>query len=140
MAIRINNLGKFCMLMLLVEGPVYGYEMLKRIGATTGRASPGQVYPFLKLLEKNKFVTSKRSGGREKTVYTLTPLGRKFAKGIVGRMGEVLDAALKSKLCTCAHCGCEVYKGTVKRKVRGRERCFCCKSCADSSTARISTH
>lgn len=135
MAIKINNLGKFCMLMLLVKGSVYGYELLKRVRETAGRSSPGQVYPFLKLLEKNKLVTARRAGGREKTTYSLTPAGRKFAAGLVGRMGEVLDAALKSKLCTCAHCGCEVYKGTVRRKVKGLERCFCCEACADSSTA-----
>lgn len=131
MTVKVNNFGKFCVLLLLAERPVHGYELIKRVGERTGgRASPGQIYPFLKLLQKNGFVAPHKSGAREKTTYSLTPKGRKFAKGVLERMGGMLDAALQNRLVPCGHCNCEIYRGGVKRRVAGKEKTFCCEACA----------
>ena len=132
MPVKVNNFGKFCVLLLLAERPVHGYELIKRVGERTGgRASPGQIYPFLKLLEKNGFVASRKSGSREKTTYSLTGSGRNFAESVLDRMEGMLDAALKSRIVPCSHCNCEIYRGSVRRK----GKTFCCEACAGSSKA-----
>ena len=132
-AVKVNNLGKFCALLALLESPAHGYELMKKVGERAGgRASPGQVYPFLKLLQKNGLVVSRKAGSREKTTYSLTQKGKQFASKIIERMGNLLDAALKTKLTKCAHCECEIYRGGVKARKGGREKMFCCGACAGS--------
>jgi PadR family transcriptional regulator, regulatory protein PadR len=75
------SLVKFFVLRVLYDHPSYGYEIIREIGQTTrGFCVPteGAVYPILKEFERDGCVTSEKKvvNGRQRKVYTLTPLGR----------------------------------------------------------------
>ncbi len=75
------SLSKFFILRVLYEEPSYGYEIIRRVaGMTDGFCAPteGAVYPVLKEFERDGCVTSEKRtvNGRQRKVYTLTPLGR----------------------------------------------------------------
>ena len=46
------------------------------------------------------------------------------------RFGDLIDAVIKPKLKICAHCGCEIFKGGYKEKIKGKTLKFCCIYCA----------
>jgi len=130
--IKVNNLIRFYTLMLLSTGPKHGYEVIKNLESHLERkVSASQIYPFLELLKKNGYVEEKKSGAREKKVYSLTASGRSFVKGLLSRFGGLIDIAVESKLNVCS-CGCEIYKGGYESVVNGKKRLFCCRHCADS--------
>jgi PadR family transcriptional regulator, regulatory protein PadR len=100
------SLCKFFILRVLYRGPSYGYEIIQRVSAMTGGfcvPTEGTVYPVLREFERDGCVTSEKQvvGGRERKVYTLTPLGREaFEVGAevwqeavehIHRASEVLD-------------------------------------------------
>ncbi|MBI2970954.1 MAG: PadR family transcriptional regulator [Candidatus Aenigmarchaeota archaeon] len=126
---RVDNLVKLYTLLLLQGRPKHGYELLKTTGERLGRnVSPGQMYPFLKRLQKLGYVRVQESGSREKKAYALTAKGKKFSQLMIGRFSGIMDLALKSRLRTCAHCGCEVYRGGYRKSSRN----FCCRNCAQA--------
>jgi len=130
--IKVNNLIRFYTLMLLSTGPKHGYEVIKNLESHLERkVSASQIYPFLELLKKNGYVEEKKSGAREKKVYSLTASGRSFVKGLLSRFGGLIDIAVEPKLNVCI-CGCEIYKGGYESVVNGKKRLFCCRHCADS--------
>src|SRR6187551_3368499 len=72
------------LLLALREGPGYGRDLIRRVGGRTAgavRLSAARVYPALKALERQKFVTSSvvvprgRRGARSRTYYDLTATG-----------------------------------------------------------------
>lgn len=129
--VKVTNLAKFYSLMLLYEGPKHGYDLIKTVGKKTGRKfSPGQVYPFLSKLEENGFIKVRSEGKREKKVYALTPSGKIFCSEMLHRFSDIISLAIEPNLSKCMHCGCEVYKGGHREKVRGKETVFCCIHCA----------
>jgi len=131
--IKITNMAKFYALLLLYEKPRHGYELIHCIGEKLGeKTGPGQIYPFLKKLQKNGLIVLKKSGKREKKVYALTKEGRAFARGIIERMGNLIDLAVEPKLTVCAHCGCKVYGQFHEESVKGKRLRFCCCPCAES--------
>ena len=131
--VKVNNLVKLHILIALANGKSHGYELMKEVEGRTGKSiSASHVYPFLKELEQEQYITIKETADREKKVYALTAAGRKLAKEVLGRVDDVISFALKSKLITCAHCGCRVYSGEHIEKVKGKELGFCCCHCADS--------
>lgn len=131
--VKIINLIKFYVVLLLSEGPKHGYEIIKEIEEKLKkRASAGQIYPFLKKLEKHGYIKSKRMGKREKRVYHLTKEGKAFVKRILNRFGSLIDIAIEPKLTECAHCGCKVYEGGHREVVKGKKLTFCCEYCARS--------
>ena len=82
--IKVTNLVKFYSVCLLYEGQKHGYELIKTIGKRLSKkVSPGQIYPFLSLLEKEGFVMSGKRGERDKLAYSLTPSGKIFCQKIV---------------------------------------------------------
>ncbi len=122
---RVDNLAKFYMMLALAEGPKHGYELITGIGKRTGkRASPGQVYPFLRLLAEERLVRVRRE--KRKKVYALTAKGRTFSRRLFERFGGLIELAVRPQLCVCVHCRCEVYKGGYVE--HGQE--FCCRACA----------
>ena len=137
--VKITNLVKFYALTLLLEKPRHGYELIKEIGQRMEKnVSAGQIYPFLSLLEKNKFIKSKSLGEREKNVFILTPKGKDFARKMLSRFGSLIELALEPKISVCNHCGCKVFEGAHKEKIQGVLRTFCCCYCAESFKKSIS--
>ncbi len=129
--IKIESLTKFTIMLLLENGPVHGYEIIKYVSSRTGkRLSPSQVYPFLRQLEARGYVSRDSSGTRQRTDYKLTANGKDFVSGLNSKFGEIIDVYMHSRLFTCAHCGCEIYKGGVTRTIKGKKLTFCCESCA----------
>lgn len=70
---------------LLAETPMHGYELRKRLSTTLGtfrRFSYGSLYPALRRMQSNGWVTADdagaatRLGGRSRVVYTLTAEGK----------------------------------------------------------------
>ena len=75
------SLCKFFILRVLYTQPSYGYEIIRKVAGLTENfcvPTEGAVYPVLKEFERDGCVTSEKLivGGRQRKVYTLTPLGR----------------------------------------------------------------
>jgi len=131
--VKVNSLVKLYTLLLLGEGPKHGYELIKSVGLRLGqRISPGLVYPFLESLRKKGLVEGERKGARERRSFRLTPRGRAFVRSLLNRFSGLLEIAIAPKLTECAHCGCKVFEGGVREKVRGKPLRFCCHHCAMS--------
>ncbi|WP_022930495.1 PadR family transcriptional regulator [Patulibacter americanus] len=73
-------------LVLLLEGPMHGYQLLHELHERSGgvwRPSPGSVYPTLKRLAAEGLVTSTESEGRGgRRAHTLTDEGRAEAERV----------------------------------------------------------
>ncbi len=131
--IKITNLVKFYTLLLLSEEPKHGYEIIKKIQERIKkRTSPGEIYPFLKLLKKHGYIEIKKTGKREKKVYHLTKEGENFVKIMLNRFGDLIDIAIEPKLTVCTHCGCKVYEGGYTEAIKNKKLTFCCVHCAHS--------
>jgi DNA-binding PadR family transcriptional regulator len=131
--IKVTNLVKFYAICLLHDGPKHGYEIIKETGSKLDKSiSPGQIYPFLKQLEEKGYIKSGKRGERDKNVYRMTNSGKLFANKMMKRFGDLIDIAIEPRLTVCAHCGCEIYKGGHKEKIRKKELAFCCCHCAES--------
>ncbi|MBP2705749.1 helix-turn-helix transcriptional regulator [Microbispora sp. RL4-1S] len=68
------------LLLLLVEEPRNGYQLIEEIGRRSGgvwRPSPGSVYPALQQMEDEGLVTGEEGGGSR--TYRLTEEGRRRA-------------------------------------------------------------
>jgi DNA-binding PadR family transcriptional regulator len=74
---------KFALLGLLAESPKYGYEIKRRFEGALGNVwsvSYGQLYPTLRRLSEQGWVTKKTEPGKkaaEKNIYSITEKGRK---------------------------------------------------------------
>src|SRR3989344_3936217 len=133
MPVRISSLVKFYAMLLLLEKPKHGYEIMKELEGKIGkRISTSQVYPFLEVLEKGKLIKINKTGMRKKIIYSLTKKGRDFTKKILSRSGDLFYLALKPKISICTHCGCKVIEGGHKEVIKGKNLMFCCHHCAIS--------
>ena len=131
--VKVTNMVKFYAILLLHEKPRYGYELIHNIGEKLEKkVSPGQIYPFLKKLQKNKLIAIKKEGKREKKVYALTKEGKAFSRKMIGRFGGLIEVAIEPKLYVCAHCGCKMYSNYHEEKIKGKKLRFCCCHCAKS--------
>ncbi len=129
--LRVTNMAKFYMLLMLYEKPISGYELIKEVGQKLQRKiSPGQVYPFLAKLQSSGYIKTGTPGAREKKTYSLTTEGKSFVKRMLSHFGELVDIAVEPRLSICAHCGCKVYQGGHREKIKGKDVVFCCVHCA----------
>jgi DNA-binding PadR family transcriptional regulator len=76
--------------------PMSGYEIKSLVDQSTRffwAASYGQIYPELRRLQGAGLIEGKASpqGGRKRTVYRLTPAGRKELRGWLEREPEVFE-------------------------------------------------
>lgn len=134
--VKINSLVKLHTLLLLSQGKMHGYDVMKALRQTLSvPISASQVYPFLALLKKNGCIDNTKAGKRDKKEYFLTPRGKELLRRISARFGAIIDVAMQSKVRRCAHCNCEVYKGGYEEKRKGRLLYFCCMNCAKSYKA-----
>jgi PadR family transcriptional regulator PadR len=93
----LNGVPELVVLQLLSRRPMYGYELLRAIEHTSGRAlefGEGCIYPILHRLEKDGHLGSSREtvGGRSRVVYRILPSGRKRLRGRVAAWQSVAAA------------------------------------------------
>ena len=77
----LNGVPELVILRLLAEQPMYGYELVQRIRASSDEQltfGEGCVYPILHRLEDRGYLVSKREnvGGRSRVVYRVSRQGR----------------------------------------------------------------
>jgi DNA-binding PadR family transcriptional regulator len=131
----LSDFSRFYILIILYEGPCHGYDILGRFKERVGKeVSPSLVYPFLQQLEQKGLVKgiSKPVGAKEKKVFELTKKGKKLCERLFKRFSGLVSVAIEPSLEICAHCGCKVYEGGHREKIRGKETTFCCVHCAES--------
>ncbi len=86
---------KYALLGLLAESPKYGYEIKRRFEGALGNVwsvSYGQLYPTLRRLSEQGWVTKKTEPGKksaEKNIYSITEKG-------IGRLNEWLLKPLRN--------------------------------------------
>lgn len=80
----------FAILGILTDGPLHGYE-LKRVLADSEHGfwtvSFGSLYPALRRLEKQGFVSVGTEGGSRRKVYQLTPEGKAYFQELLEAPG-----------------------------------------------------
>ncbi len=129
----LSDFSQFYIVILLSEGPIHGYGMIRTFKVRTGKTlSAGTLYPFLQTLESRGFVSKKNesTGKRPKIVYSLTRKGKSFCDRLFKRFASITVSALGPRLETCASCGAKVYEGAHHEEVEGVELAFCCVHCA----------
>jgi PadR family transcriptional regulator PadR len=99
----LNGVPELVILRLLASEPMYGYELVQRIRASSGEQltfGEGCVYPILHRLEGQGFLASKREnvGGRSRVVYRVSRQGKaRLAKAtaqwqrVVAAVGVILQ-------------------------------------------------
>lgn len=133
--VRVTSFSKLSALLLLQEKPRTGYELIKLMRIRFNQpSSPGQVYPFLSLLQRRGLIVVKSSGAREKKTYTLTLTGKQFCSQMLSDVEGLVEMAILPRVNKCAHCGCKVLgKGHVEKK-KGKTLHFCCEPCAQQKS------
>ncbi|MCV2490685.1 PadR family transcriptional regulator [Geodermatophilus sp. YIM 151500] len=84
-----------CLLALLQDQPVYGYELTERLAERGLPVAGGSTYPLLARLEKAGLVetqTRPSSAGPPRKYYTLSPAGRAALESGRAEWTEVADA------------------------------------------------
>jgi DNA-binding PadR family transcriptional regulator len=131
--VKVDNLLKFYSLLLLFESPRHGYNLIKTVEKKMGRkVSASQIYPFLAKLQEKGYIKIKSEGKREKKIYSLTSKGKTFCKSMLQRFADLIELAIEPTLSRCMHCGCEIYRGGYKERIKGKQMTFCCSHCAAS--------
>lgn len=136
----VSDFSRVYILTILHEGPVHGYQIISKFKKIIGKEiSPSIVYPFLKQLEEKGLVqhSLKPVGAKKKKVFELTAEGKEFSEQLFKRFSELIGVALEPSLEVCAHCGCKVYEGGHREKIKGKELTFCCCHCAASYKASL---
>jgi len=131
----VSDFSRVYILTILHEGPVHGYQIISKFKKVIGKeVSPSLVYPFLKQLEQKGLVTHalKPVGAKKRKVFELTADGKEFSEQLFKRFSELISVALEPSLEVCAHCGCKVYEGGHRERIKNKESTFCCVHCAAS--------
>lgn len=70
---------EYCVLSLLADEPVYGFDLVRRLGAVDGMVtSEGTIYPLLSRLRREGWVTTtwaESESGPPRRYYSITPDG-----------------------------------------------------------------
>jgi len=138
----ISDFSRFYILTILYEGPAHGYSIISKFRERLGKKiSPSLVYPFLKQLEQNGLVThvDKPVGEKERKIFELTEEGRELCSRLFKRFANLISIAIEPSLEVCAHCGCKVYEGGHHEVIKGKEKTFCCRHCANSYKQELNT-
>ncbi len=131
--VKVTNLVKFYTLLLLRKRPMHGYELIQELkGCMSRDISASHVYPFLKVLQKNRLIRLKKSGKRDKKQYELTGEGSRFSQSLISRFAELVNIRVTPNVIACANCGCKMAEGGHREKIRGKSLIFCCARCAES--------
>ncbi|PCK21935.1 PadR family transcriptional regulator [Bacillus pumilus] len=84
-----------CLLSIVSEGDIYGYEMTKKL-AHYGfdQISEGSIYPILLRMQKEQLVstvTKASASGPKRKYYTLTQAGEQALKDFIERWSELSE-------------------------------------------------
>lgn len=81
---------KYCILAVLNKGDSYGYKIIKDVEATFP-ISESTLYPILKRLEKNEYITSHNEiyNNRVRRYYHLTSQGITRTKEFLAEQGQI---------------------------------------------------
>ncbi|MHA2003316.1 MAG: helix-turn-helix transcriptional regulator [Candidatus Thorarchaeota archaeon] len=129
----LSDFSQFYVLLILSEGDLHGYGLIKAFKARSGKTlSAGTLYPFLQKLGHMGLVSHRDVpvGKKPKTVYSLTKKGKKFVDGLFRRFAAMTASAIEPSLETCASCGVRVYEGGHFEEIDGKKMAFCCPHCA----------
>jgi DNA-binding PadR family transcriptional regulator len=75
----IKGLLKMCMLKIISMENVSGYQIMKRVEVLVGeKPSTGSVYPLLKSMQNEGWITGKKEGN--KTLYEITDKGKEIVQ------------------------------------------------------------
>ena len=95
----MNGVPELLVLRLLSRREMYGYELVRSIGESTGQViavGEGCVYPILHAMERKKWVTTRKmaaeDGGRMRIYYRLTDAGHGQLEKAAGRWAELSNA------------------------------------------------
>ncbi len=125
--VKVTNLVKLYTLLLLKKRPMHGYELIRELeGCMSRKISASHVYPFLKILQKNRLIRLRKSGKRDKKQYELAGEGLKLSQDLINRFVELVDTRVTPNSVACAHCGCKIAEGGYREK----SLVFCCEMCA----------
>ena len=130
-----SSMSKYFILSALKRKDMHGYELIMELERIMGKKpSASQIYPVLKKMKSSGYViVETRMSGRKKIKsYKITGSGRLLFAGLNKRFDALVEATLRNKIKVCVHCGCEMVRGAVQKKVGGRNMYFCCEMCAKS--------
>jgi PadR family transcriptional regulator, regulatory protein PadR len=93
----LNGVPELLMLHLLAQKPMYGYELVQAIKASTDQVfefGEGCIYPILHRLEAEGLLLAKNEivSGRNRVVYRVTKAGRKQFSESVTSWRQVVEA------------------------------------------------
>jgi len=109
----LKGFQKFIVLKELSQTNHSGYSLMKRIEEVSGKKpSPGYIYPLLKELRDNNYVTKKSEGKRD--IYSLTKEGKNFLKELQERRNNLMNVF--SKLDTNVKKGKDPFLGDDFKK------------------------
>ncbi len=78
------------------EGGVYGNWMIEELRHHGYRISPGTLYPLLRAMERDGWLTGKaEKGGARRTFYRITANGRRALKEARARLRELFRETAK---------------------------------------------
>ncbi|MDE1870738.1 MAG: PadR family transcriptional regulator [Candidatus Micrarchaeota archaeon] len=108
--IQIKSTSRLFVLLLLNERKRHGYELIKQLGEKLGsKPSPGQMYPFLKQLKKNRYISSEGKEARDRQIYYLTPEGKRFVGQVLYNLDYLFNIAVQPKLRPCERCSNTIF-------------------------------
>jgi DNA-binding PadR family transcriptional regulator len=84
---------KLGVLIALSKEPASGYDLIRSLKEAGEGASPGYIYPLLKDLKKNGFITSAKAG--RKKLYSIAPKGRHLLTELKRNRKEMLTKMAK---------------------------------------------
>jgi PadR family transcriptional regulator PadR len=93
----LNGVPELVILRLLDDQPMYGYELVQQIRASSGEHlvfGEGCVYPILHRLEDQGYLTSKREtfGGRSRVIYRVSRRGKARLARVTAEWQRVVAA------------------------------------------------
>jgi PadR family transcriptional regulator, regulatory protein PadR len=90
-----KGLLELCVMYLLAEGDIYGYDLVKRLSEVKGLVvTEGTIYPLLARLKRLGLVKTRlveSSNGPARKYYALTPAGRRMQGLMNAYWGELLQ-------------------------------------------------
>jgi PadR family transcriptional regulator PadR len=89
-----RNLPDIQILRLIQTHPMWGYKIKKEVERRFSvKIGHGALYPMLKALEQNNFLTSKKQkhGGRVRKVYTITSKGKQYIEAYTNAVEEQIQ-------------------------------------------------
>lgn len=66
-----------------------GYDLMRYLDMSGNKSSPGYIYPLLKDLQRNTFISVKKEGRRK--IYSITQKGKKLLEDLENKNREMME-------------------------------------------------